>query len=37
MQDKIYTAMPQEVINFIAEEIDEFSKTGHFENDLYEA
>lgn len=30
-------AMPQEVIDYIAEEITDFSKTGHFENDLYEA
>lgn len=37
MKDKIYPAMPQEVIDFIAEEITDFSKTGHFENDLYEA
>ena len=37
MKDKIYPAMPQEVVDFIAEEITDFSKTGHFENDLYEA
>lgn len=37
MNDKIYPAMPQEVINYIAEEITDFSKTGYFENDLYEA
>jgi len=29
--------MPQKIIDFIAEEIDSFSKTGFFENDLYEA
>lgn len=37
MNDKICPAMPQEVINYIAEEITDFSKTGYFENDLYEA
>lgn len=37
MNDKIHTAMPQEVIDLIAEEITDFSKTGYFENDLYEA
>ena len=37
MKDKIYPAMPQEIVDFIAEEITDFSKTGHFENDLYEA
>lgn len=37
MKDKIYPAMPQEVVDYIAEEITDFSKTGHFENDLYEA
>ena len=36
-QDNFYLAMPQKIIDFIAEEIDDFSKTGKFENDLYEA
>lgn len=37
LNDKIHPAMPQEVIDFITEEIATFSQTGHFENDLYEA
>lgn len=37
LNDKIYPAMPQQVIDNIAEEIDSFSKAGRFENDLYEA
>lgn len=37
LNDKIYPAMPQQVIDYIAEEIDSFSKAGRFENDLYEA
>lgn len=36
-RDKFYLAMPQQIINEIAEEIDSFSKIGRFENDLYEA
>lgn len=37
MNSKTHNAMPQEVIDLIAKEITDFSKTGHFENDLYEA
>ena len=37
LNDKIYPAMPQQVIDYIAQEIDSFSKAGRFENDLYEA
>lgn len=29
--------MPQKIIDYIALEIDSFSKTGYFENDLYES
>lgn len=36
-QDNFYLAMPQKIIDTITAEIDTFSKTGYFENDLYEA
>lgn len=36
-QDNFYLAMPQKIIDAITAEIDTFSKTGRFENDLYEA
>ena len=35
-QQKFYKAMPQKIIDSIISEIDEFSKMGQFENDLYE-
>lgn len=37
LREITHKAMPQKVIDCIAEEIDTFSKTGRFENDLYEA
>lgn len=36
MRDKIDLAMPQEVIDYIAEEITDFTHTGRIVNDLYE-
>lgn len=35
-RDKSQLAMPQKIIDEIAEEINNFSKIGRFENDLYE-
>lgn len=36
-RDKFYLAMPQSIIDMIAQEMNDFSKIGRFENDLYEA
>lgn len=36
-RDKFYLAMPQSIIDMIAQEMNDFSKIGKFENDLYEA
>lgn len=37
MQDKMFLAMPQRVIEEIIKEIDSIRKIGHFTNDLYDS